>query len=68
MQELALGAHDRGQMTHGFPVGYEEGGDHFLFNHLTFIVKYHEADHFQGKRVVGFEVIPYSIAHRWEET
>ncbi|CAM9124637.1 unnamed protein product [Ectocarpus sp. 4 AP-2014] len=66
---VAIVRDDRGQTTtHGFPVGYQEGGDHFLYNHLTFIVKYHEADHFQGKRVVGFEVIPYSIAHRWEET
>ncbi|CAM9161670.1 unnamed protein product [Pylaiella littoralis] len=63
---VAIG-NDSRQTTHGFPVGYEEGGDHFLFNHLTFLVKYHQAEHFQGKRVVGFEVVPYSIAHNAEK-
>lgn len=48
--------------------GVLPNGDKFLFNHLTFVVKYHQAAHFKGNRVVGFEVKPYSIAHRTEET
>lgn len=56
------------QITHGFPVGFEHEGTRYLFNHLSFVVKYHKADHFQGNRVVGFEVMPYSIAHKKEET
>eukprot|EP00903_Cladosiphon_okamuranus_P019925 g18312.t1 len=55
------------QTTHGFPVGYEHEGTRYLFNHLSFLVKYHKADHFQGNRVVGFEVMPYSIAHKKEQ-
>lgn len=55
------------QTTHGFPVGYEHEGTRYLFNHLSFVVKYHKADHFHGNRVVGFEVMPYSIAHKKEE-
>lgn len=54
--------------THGFPVGAVQDGERVVYNHLNFLVKYHQADHFEGNRVVGFEVKPYSIAHRWRET
>ncbi|CAN0405333.1 unnamed protein product, partial [Laminaria digitata] len=55
------------QTSHGFPVGYRENGERFLFNHLSFLVKYHQAPHFQGNRVVAFEVAPSSIAHREQD-
>ncbi|CAM9139209.1 unnamed protein product [Hapterophycus canaliculatus] len=65
LDNLPVAIHDDSrQTTHGFPIGYEFEGERFLFNHLSFLVKYHQADHFQGNRVVGFEVVPNSIAHR----
>jgi transmembrane 9 superfamily protein 2/4 len=42
---------------------------HYLFNHVRIIVRYNkspnEAD-FAGTRIVGFEVIPFSIKHEYE--
>lgn len=28
----------------GFPVGYEEGGENYLFNHVNIVLEYHELD------------------------
>lgn len=56
---------DQFQYERGFPVGYmasnSAGGNAaFLFNHITFIVKYHdEPEQYRGSRIVGFEVEPY---------
>lgn len=49
-------------------MGYRENGDRFLFNHLSFLVKYHQAAHFEGSRIVGFEVVPSSIAHKRKDS
>lgn len=49
----------------GFPVGWaDQGGKkHYLFNHLSFTVLYHEDAARGTARIVGFEVAPLSILH-----
>jgi len=38
--------------------------DVFVFNHLSFKILYHEdPSHYEGARIVGFEVEPYSVDH-----
>ena len=68
---------DEPYYTRGFPVGFkarafETGKEmHFLYNHLRIIISYNE-DHnpdpakrkFEGTRIVGFRVEPFSITHR----
>lgn len=40
---------------------------HCVYNHMRIIVKYNEdAKHFQGSRIVGFEVVPFSVKHQWD--
>mmetsp|Transcript_68941 Transcript_68941/g.135482 ORF Transcript_68941/g.135482 Transcript_68941/m.135482 type:complete len:641 (+) Transcript_68941:77-1999(+) len=61
-------------VTRGFPVGFVappafEGGRkmHFLYNHVRIVLKYHEdAAAFNGARIVGFQIIPFSINHVWD--
>ena len=55
-------------MTRGYPVGFiasvpsKKTPQHFLFNHVRIIVKYSEIpEEFDGQRIVGFEVVPFSI-------
>eukprot|EP00613_Pedinella_sp_CCMP2098_P061225 CAMPEP_0171984130 /NCGR_PEP_ID=MMETSP0993-20121228/273664_1 /TAXON_ID=483369 /ORGANISM="non described non described, Strain CCMP2098" /LENGTH=507 /DNA_ID=CAMNT_0012636935 /DNA_START=66 /DNA_END=1585 /DNA_ORIENTATION=+ len=73
-------APDDPYFTRGFPVGFkaqdfETGKDmHYLYNHIRIIVAYNE-DHnpevskrkFDGQRVVGFRVEPFSIRHVWDD-
>ena len=61
-------------VTRGFPVGFVappafEGGRrmHFLYNHVRIVLKYHEDyEAFKGARIVGFQIIPFSINHMWD--
>mmetsp|Transcript_71713 Transcript_71713/g.202813 ORF Transcript_71713/g.202813 Transcript_71713/m.202813 type:complete len:492 (-) Transcript_71713:384-1859(-) len=61
-------------VTRGFPVGFVappafEGGHrmHYLYNHVRIILKYHEDfTQFKGARIVGFEIVPFSINHQWD--
>lgn len=40
---------------------------HCIYNHMRIIVKYNEdPSRFQGSRVVGFEVVPFSVKHQWD--
>ena len=42
---------------------------HYLYNHVRIVLKFHEEPAaFNGARIVGFEVIPYSINHQWDRT
>ncbi|OAE22979.1 hypothetical protein AXG93_2717s1090 [Marchantia polymorpha subsp. ruderalis] len=59
----------------GFPVGFHaafEGSTeekYYIYNHLSFTVLYHKDDESDSGRIVGFEVMPYSVAHevdKWE--
>ena len=37
-----------------------------IYNHVRITVRYHDdPSQFTGSRIVGFEVVPYSIAHEW---
>ena len=39
---------------------------HYLFNHLKFRILIHADDAFEGSRIVGFEVEPFSVKHKLE--
>lgn len=70
---VAVRNEELGFVTRGFPVGFiatvpsKKDAQHFLFNHVRIIVKYSEIpEEFDGQRIVGFEVIPYSIKHQYD--
>ncbi|KAF8033751.1 hypothetical protein BT93_C0114 [Corymbia citriodora subsp. variegata] len=56
----------------GFPVGitghYAGSNEkrHFIYNHLSFTVKYHLDEETKAARIVGFEVKPFSVRHEYE--
>lgn len=56
----------------GYPVGFQapasfqalETGEYYLFNHLKFLITYHEDPKlFEGVRITGFDVHPVSMKH-----
>ncbi|KZV21613.1 hypothetical protein F511_17638 [Dorcoceras hygrometricum] len=51
----------------GFRVGYRTNQKYFIYNHLSFKVKYHQDPDANTARVVGFEVFPLSINHKYEK-
>lgn len=64
-----------GFITRGYPVGFtamnpsKKKPQRFLYNHARIIVRYNEDDtQFEGSRIVGFEVIPFSIKHEYDTT
>lgn len=68
LDNLPVAIHDNRKTSHGFPVGYRDNnGQRYLYNHLSFLVKYHQAPHFEGNRVVAFEVVPSSIKHHEQD-
>lgn len=56
----------------GYPVGFKapagaegEKPEFYLYNHLRFTVSYHtDPEVYEGVRIVGFDVLPVSIAHK----
>ena len=58
----------------GYPIGFKSPpspngsknkSDFFLYNHLKFIITYHEdSSQFDGIRITGFDVHPVSIDHK----
>jgi len=64
----------------GYPLGFTEEDElgevqHFLNNHVRIIIKYNEdlgdeqgKKKFEGSRIVGFIVEPYSVQHHFEGT
>ena len=51
--------------SEGFPVGFREGDDFYLYNHVGIKLSYHEVS--QGVfRVVEFKVEPLSVEHRFK--
>ena len=51
----------------GFPLGIVgDNGARYLFNHIHFIVHYHTDPDYEGSRIVGFVVRPYSVKHKYE--
>ncbi|XP_075509028.1 transmembrane 9 superfamily member 7-like [Primulina tabacum] len=57
----------------GFRVGFKKtfsgskDQKHFIYNHLSFKIKYHPDPDANTARVVGFEVFPQSINHKYEK-
>lgn len=57
----------------GFPVGFKASFDtknkdekFFIFNHLSFVVSYHNDPESTDARIVGFEVTPFSVKHEYD--
>ena len=56
----------------GFPLGFKGGpeiggtveGSAYLYNHHRLVFKYHIDASFDGARLVGFEVEPFSVKHK----
>jgi len=71
---VVVRSEDGAYVTRGYPIGFYAASSpnskpqHYLFNHVRIIVRYHEAEDVEGVRVVGFEVIPFSIKHEYEES
>lgn len=65
---VAVRNEELGYVSRGYPVGFiattpkSSKPQHYLFNHVRIIVRYNEIpEEFEGARIVGFEVIPFSI-------
>eukprot|EP00930_Biecheleria_cincta_P075467 TRINITY_DN6263_c0_g2_i1.p1 TRINITY_DN6263_c0_g2~~TRINITY_DN6263_c0_g2_i1.p1 ORF type:complete len:641 (+),score=107.79 TRINITY_DN6263_c0_g2_i1:119-1924(+) len=60
---------DRGEVTYadGFPVGIERDGKFYLHNHLRINLKCHRSERYEGYRIVGFEVEPFSMTQAVQE-
>lgn len=65
---VAVRNDELGYVSRGYPVGFvaatasQKKPKHYLFNHVRIIVRYHEEPtEFEGTRIVGFEVVPFSI-------
>ena len=65
---VAVRNDEYGYVTRGYPVGFtatvpkKNKVQHYLFNHVRIIVRINEDEtQFQGTRIVGFEVVPFSI-------
>ena len=70
---VAVRNDELGYVSRGYPVGFvassgkKKQPQHYLFNHVRIIVRYsEEEEEFEGVRVVGFEVVPFSIKVRTE--
>lgn len=46
----------------GFPVGYQDGTNYYIYNHVNIILEYHTVES-DGHRIVGFYVEPLSVKH-----
>ena len=54
------------QYFDGFPIGFVEGKEAYIYNHANIAVSYHEVEAEAGKyRIVGFQVEPFSINHEF---
>ena len=67
---VAVRSEDGDFVTRGYPVGFvasiatSKRTQHYLFNHVRIVVKYFELEESSESRIVGFEVIPFSIKVR----
>ena len=58
----------------GFPLGFKGSSDipgtsagvNYLYNHHRLVFKYHMEPSFEGSRIVGFEVEPFSVRHKYQ--
>ena len=41
---------------------------HCLYNHIRIMIEFNEDPAlFKGSRIVGFEVVPFSVKHTWDD-
>jgi len=54
----------------GYPLGYVENGKAYVHNHVRILMKYRQSidNTYEGSRIVGFEVEPYSINHKTSDS
>eukprot|EP00656_Telonema_subtile_P055610 TRINITY_DN8664_c0_g2_i2.p1 TRINITY_DN8664_c0_g2~~TRINITY_DN8664_c0_g2_i2.p1 ORF type:complete len:554 (-),score=158.21 TRINITY_DN8664_c0_g2_i2:98-1759(-) len=54
----------------GFPLGVMNGKDAYINNHVRILIKYRTSvdNTYEGNRIVGFEVEPFSIKHEYLDT
>eukprot|EP00442_Polarella_glacialis_P045563 CAMPEP_0115078352 /NCGR_PEP_ID=MMETSP0227-20121206/17506_1 /TAXON_ID=89957 /ORGANISM="Polarella glacialis, Strain CCMP 1383" /LENGTH=626 /DNA_ID=CAMNT_0002465737 /DNA_START=69 /DNA_END=1949 /DNA_ORIENTATION=+ len=53
---------DKMMYMNGFPVGVEQNGKYYVYNHVKLNLKYHSnSEKYEGYRIVGFEVEPRSM-------
>jgi len=63
-----------GYVTRGFPIGFSIAPPlenmkpkHYLYNHVRIVLSYNEdPEQFSGSRIVGLQIIPFSINHMWD--
>jgi transmembrane 9 superfamily member 2/4 len=48
----------------GFPIGYVDGKNYYIYNHVNIILEYHTVEG-EGSRIVGFYVEPLSVQHKF---
>lgn len=72
---VAVRNDELGYVSRGYPVGFmattpkTKTPQHYLFNHVRIVVRYNEIpEAFEGARIVGFEVVPFSIKHEYDES
>jgi len=60
---------EKGEVTYmnGFPVGVQKSGKFYLHNHVRIDLKYHRSERYEGYRIVGFEVEPFSMSQAVKE-
>ena len=70
---VAVRNDELGYVSRGYPIGFiasvsdSQKAKHYLFNHVRIIARYNEdTEAFSGSRIVGFEVIPFSIKHEYD--
>lgn len=70
---VAVRNDELGYVSRGYPIGFvamspkKKTPQHYLFNHVRIIVRYSEIpEQFDGARIVGFEVVPFSIKHLYQ--
>ena len=70
---VAVRNDEQGYVQRGYPVGFlasspsKKKPQHYLFNHVRIVVRYSEDEtQFNGSRIVGFEVVPFSIKHEYD--
>jgi len=71
LYSLSIGK-DYNYAIRGYPLGFQapkafqglKSGEFYLFNHLKFVVTYHEdSSSFSGVHITGFDVHPVSVTH-----
>lgn len=63
---VAVRNNELGYVTRGYPIGFIDSSSkkprHYLYNHVSITIRINEdPESFSGTRIVGFEVVPYSI-------